>query len=196
MWNALEYPSYTPSVNRGVCNLAVSDYFGNLLHIKLKILPHKRELHFEMGCLKLLFRITFMICCCFTPGLGSKQQPLHVLVVHGSLPVICPSPLTGSAMRRWFEEESEEVCDHNRVEGVVWHCPSGALYKVLWSEDFGPVEISLDSPNIKLAIEGSVKTSVVLKSVILKSVFDALVLAFLSDMTCTVDKVLKTSCLL
>ena len=85
-----------------------------------------------MSCLKILFRITFMICCCFTPGIGSKQQPLHVLVVHGSLPVICPSPLTGSAMRRWFEEESEEVGDHNRVEGVVWHCPSGALYKVLW----------------------------------------------------------------
>ena len=62
--------------------------------------------------------------------------------------------------------------------------------------DIGPVEISLDCPNIILTIEGSVKTSVVLESVILKSVFDALVLAFLSDMTCMVDKVLKTSCLL
>eukprot|EP00916_Digyalum_oweni_P017905 GHVL01029585.1.p1 GENE.GHVL01029585.1~~GHVL01029585.1.p1 ORF type:complete len:166 (+),score=13.24 GHVL01029585.1:1144-1641(+) len=62
-------------------------------------------------------------------GLGNKQQPLHVLVVHGSLPVTCPSPLNGEAMHQWFEEEEPES-SNNRVEGVVWHCPSGALYKL------------------------------------------------------------------
>lgn len=60
--------------------------------------------------------------------IGSKQEPLHLLVVHGSLSVICPSPLDEPALRHWFEADKE--ISNNRVEGIVWHCPSGKLYKL------------------------------------------------------------------
>lgn len=61
-------------------------------------------------------------------GLGSKQDPLHFLVVHGSFPVICPSPLNGPALREWLEGERDD--GSNVVEGIVWHCPSGRLFKL------------------------------------------------------------------
>lgn len=61
-------------------------------------------------------------------GLGTKQNPLHVLVVHGSIPLSCPSPLVARELHQWFESEDPE--SGNRVEGVVWHCPSGSLFKV------------------------------------------------------------------
>ncbi|XP_025087598.1 uncharacterized protein C12orf29 homolog isoform X3 [Pomacea canaliculata] len=61
-------------------------------------------------------------------GLGTKQNPLHVLVVHGSIPLSCPSPLVARELHQWFESEDPE--SGNRVEGVVWHCPSGSLFKL------------------------------------------------------------------
>ncbi|XP_076471287.1 RNA ligase 1-like [Babylonia areolata] len=68
-------------------------------------------------------------------GVGNKRTPLHLLVVHGSLPVTCPSPAQSGALHRWLskeeeEEEPETDSDSNKVEGVVWHCPSGALFKL------------------------------------------------------------------
>ncbi|KAK7481852.1 hypothetical protein BaRGS_00026878 [Batillaria attramentaria] len=61
-------------------------------------------------------------------GIGSKQEPAHFLVAHGSLPVICPSPVNGPALREWFEVDEED--GSSRVEGIVWHCPSGMLFKL------------------------------------------------------------------
>ena len=104
------------------------------LKVHFKILTHNTEpkVHFKTRCSEIWFRITVILFHLFlTPGVGSKQEPLHVLVVHGSLPVVCPSPLDGSALRQWFKEGAGDDGSQHRVEGVVWHCPSGALYKVL-----------------------------------------------------------------
>ncbi|KAL8624762.1 hypothetical protein ACOMHN_002457 [Nucella lapillus] len=61
-------------------------------------------------------------------GLGSKQTPVHLLVVHGSLSVTCPSPVHSAALHTWLGGEDGE--GGSKVEGVVWHCPSEALYKL------------------------------------------------------------------
>lgn len=60
------------------------------------------------------------------PGLGSKKFPIHLLVPHGSLLLSCPSPVDYSAMVDWFNSEGTDA----QVEGIVWHCSNGALYKV------------------------------------------------------------------
>ena len=104
------------------------------LKVHFKIFTHNTEpkVHFKTSCSEIWFRITVILFLLFlTPGVGSKQDPLHFLMVHGSLPVVCPSPLAGSALRQWFKEGAGDDGSQHRVEGVVWHCPSGALYKVL-----------------------------------------------------------------
>ena len=57
--------------------------------------------------------------------LGSKQQPLHLLVPHGSIQFSSPPPLEFDAMREWLDSSEDGA-----VEGAVWHCDSGALYKI------------------------------------------------------------------
>ncbi|KAM4572991.1 RNA ligase 1 [Odontesthes bonariensis] len=58
-------------------------------------------------------------------GLGSKKQPVHCLVPHGSIPIRNPPPVTFQQLYSWFQESPE-----GRVEGIVWHCNDGTLVKV------------------------------------------------------------------
>ncbi|ELT87748.1 hypothetical protein CAPTEDRAFT_162470 [Capitella teleta] len=57
--------------------------------------------------------------------IGSKAAPLHILVQHGSIAVSrAPSP-EYDALVKWFNEDSDSA-----VEGLVWRCANGMLYKV------------------------------------------------------------------
>lgn len=59
-------------------------------------------------------------------GMGTKKQPLHTLVSHGSVRVRGPPPpLDLRGLRSWFQESGE-----GSVEGIVWHCDDGTLVKV------------------------------------------------------------------
>uniref|UniRef100_A0A1A8SMT5 RNA ligase 1 n=1 Tax=Nothobranchius rachovii TaxID=451742 RepID=A0A1A8SMT5_9TELE len=58
-------------------------------------------------------------------GLGSKKQPIHCLVPHGSIPVTNPPPVDFQQLCSWFQESPA-----GRVEGIVWHCKDGTLVKV------------------------------------------------------------------
>ncbi|GFR75670.1 chromosome 12 open reading frame 29 [Elysia marginata] len=59
-------------------------------------------------------------------GIGTKKNPLHFLVPHGSLGVTCPSPVDQDKMFSWLGGETSVAA----VEGVVWHCDNGVLYKL------------------------------------------------------------------
>ncbi|KAH3884135.1 hypothetical protein DPMN_008107 [Dreissena polymorpha] len=56
-------------------------------------------------------------------GIGNKKFPVHLLVVHGTIQVLDPPQLTNEAVKSWFETAGQ-------VEGIVWHCANGALFKV------------------------------------------------------------------
>lgn len=58
-------------------------------------------------------------------GLGSKKQPVHCLVTHGSVPIRNPPPVDFQQLCSWFHENPD-----GRVEGIVWHCSDGSLIKV------------------------------------------------------------------
>ncbi|KAM9377153.1 RNA ligase 1 [Pholidichthys leucotaenia] len=58
-------------------------------------------------------------------GLGSKKQPVHCLVSHGSIRLRNPPPVDFQLLRSWFQENPE-----GRVEGIVWHCNDGTLVKI------------------------------------------------------------------
>ncbi|XP_029952440.1 RNA ligase 1 [Salarias fasciatus] len=58
-------------------------------------------------------------------GLGSKKQPFHCLVPHGSVRVRDPPPVDFRQLTSWFQESPE-----GRVEGIVWHCNDGMLVKI------------------------------------------------------------------
>ncbi|KAK2842692.1 hypothetical protein Q5P01_012892 [Channa striata] len=58
-------------------------------------------------------------------GLGSKKQPVHFLVSHGSVRIRTPPPVDLHQLCSWFQESPE-----GRVEGIVWHCNDGTLIKV------------------------------------------------------------------
>ncbi|KAM4734692.1 RNA ligase 1 isoform 2-T2 [Anableps anableps] len=58
-------------------------------------------------------------------GLGSKKQPVHFLVPHGSIQIRNPPPVNFQQLCSWFQENSE-----GRVEGIVWHCNDGTLIKI------------------------------------------------------------------
>ncbi|XP_052066826.1 uncharacterized protein C12orf29 homolog [Mytilus californianus] len=60
-------------------------------------------------------------------GIGNKKNPLHMLVIHGSIAVKNPPILKLDGVKDWFESSDT---NNGRVEGVVWHCPSGVLYKI------------------------------------------------------------------
>ncbi|KAK2185796.1 hypothetical protein NP493_222g02012 [Ridgeia piscesae] len=57
--------------------------------------------------------------------LGTKQQPLHVLVRHGAITFAKSPPLQFSDLKAWFE-----TCPDGRVEGIVWHCHDGQMFKL------------------------------------------------------------------
>lgn len=58
-------------------------------------------------------------------GLGSKKQPVHFLVSHGSVRIRNPPPVDFQQLCSWFQESPG-----GRVEGIVWHCSDGTLLKV------------------------------------------------------------------
>lgn len=58
-------------------------------------------------------------------GLGSKKQPVHCLVSHGSVQIRNPPPVDFQQLCSWFQENPD-----GRVEGIVWHCNDGTLIKV------------------------------------------------------------------
>nr|XP_029523283.1 uncharacterized protein C12orf29 homolog isoform X2 [Oncorhynchus nerka] len=58
-------------------------------------------------------------------GLGSKKQPVHVLVAHGSVHIRNPPPVDYQQLCSWFQYSQE-----GRVEGIVWHCNDGTLVKL------------------------------------------------------------------
>ena len=60
-------------------------------------------------------------------GIGNKKTPLHFLVIHGSIKVTNPPYFKLDLVKDWFESTNS---NNGRVEGVVWHCSSGVLYKV------------------------------------------------------------------
>ena len=57
--------------------------------------------------------------------IGSKQQPIHVLVRHGSISFDHNPPLDYAGLKNWFENDA-----YGQVEGIVWHCHNGQLFKV------------------------------------------------------------------
>ncbi|KAM6424926.1 RNA ligase 1 isoform 4-T4 [Rhynochetos jubatus] len=59
------------------------------------------------------------------PGLGSKKQPVHLLVPHGAFEIKNPPPLKQKDILSWFEG-----CNEGKVEGIVWHCHDGCLIKL------------------------------------------------------------------
>ncbi|KAM6291441.1 RNA ligase 1 [Porphyrio hochstetteri] len=58
-------------------------------------------------------------------GLGSKKEPVHLLVPHGAFEIKNPPTLEQNDIRSWFEG-----CSEGRVEGIVWHCRDGRLIKL------------------------------------------------------------------
>lgn len=58
-------------------------------------------------------------------GLGSKKQPVHFLVSHGSVTIRNPPAVDFQQLCSWFQESPD-----GRVEGIVWHCSNGTLVKV------------------------------------------------------------------
>lgn len=62
----------------------------------------------------------------FISGIGNKKTPLHFLVIHGTIKVRNPPELRLEGVRDWFESTDSP----GHVEGIVWHCSSGVLYKV------------------------------------------------------------------
>ncbi|XP_061772967.1 RNA ligase 1 [Nerophis ophidion] len=58
-------------------------------------------------------------------GMGSKKQPIHFLVSHGSICIRNPPPVDFQQLYSWFRGDSE-----GRIEGIVWHCAGGSLFKL------------------------------------------------------------------
>ncbi|KAG7455767.1 hypothetical protein MATL_G00244540 [Megalops atlanticus] len=57
--------------------------------------------------------------------LGSKKQPIHLLVSHGSLHIRNAPAVSYQQLAAWFQD-----CEEGRVEGIVWHCNDGTLVKL------------------------------------------------------------------
>lgn len=58
-------------------------------------------------------------------NLGSKKKPIHFLVRHGDLKVRPPKNVGLDAFADWFKNDRE-----GSVEGIVWHCSDGIMYKL------------------------------------------------------------------
>jgi hypothetical protein len=57
--------------------------------------------------------------------IGTKEKPIHFLVPHGEIPFKMTPPTDYNALLDWFNCSEE-----GGVEGVVWHCSNGDLFKV------------------------------------------------------------------
>nr|XP_034327602.1 uncharacterized protein C12orf29 homolog [Crassostrea gigas] len=57
-------------------------------------------------------------------NIGSKRDPLHFLVIHGSITLSEPPEVSLPAIQTWFSTEQ------GLVEGIVWHCSDGKLFKI------------------------------------------------------------------
>ncbi|XP_035678444.1 uncharacterized protein C12orf29 homolog [Branchiostoma floridae] len=57
-------------------------------------------------------------------GLGSKKRPVHLLVPHGALKFYTPPPFDHEELADWFATPA------GQVEGVVWYCDDGQLFKL------------------------------------------------------------------
>ena len=89
--------------------------------------------------------------------LGSKQHPLHLLARHGSIRFKNRPPILYNELKKWFEDTQD-----GSVEGIVWHCANGTLFKVHrhhfdlpWPVDklklhTSPVKIVVDIPKYEL----------------------------------------------
>ncbi|XP_052825153.1 uncharacterized protein C12orf29 homolog [Octopus bimaculoides] len=58
-------------------------------------------------------------------GLGSKKFPFHILIVHGSIKVSYTSEMKRENFLSWMKSDP-----NGAVEGIVWHCDDGALFKL------------------------------------------------------------------
>ncbi|OWF52570.1 uncharacterized protein C12orf29 homolog [Mizuhopecten yessoensis] len=58
-------------------------------------------------------------------GIGNKATPLHLMVLHGSVRAAVPRGVHLEEVRAWLEGN-----ERGRVEGLVWHCGPGSLYKL------------------------------------------------------------------
>ncbi|XP_048745798.2 uncharacterized protein C12orf29 homolog isoform X2 [Ostrea edulis] len=58
-------------------------------------------------------------------NIGSKRNPLHFLVIHGSIALTEPPDISLAAIRSWFSSTQVGL-----VEGIVWHCQNGNLFKI------------------------------------------------------------------
>ncbi|XP_075994466.1 RNA ligase 1 [Genypterus blacodes] len=86
-------------------------------------------------------------------GLGSKKEPVHCLVSHGVIRIRNPPPVDFQQLCAWLQESPE-----GRVEGVVWHCSDGALFKIhrhhlelRWPEG----ETSLGARPVVVSVDGT-----------------------------------------
>ncbi|XP_022340322.2 RNA ligase 1-like [Crassostrea virginica] len=59
-----------------------------------------------------------------TYNIGSKRNPLHFLVLHGDITLSESPELSLPAIKNWFSTQQ------GLVEGIVWHCPNGKLFKI------------------------------------------------------------------
>lgn len=58
-------------------------------------------------------------------GLGSKEQPFHFLVQHGAISIDLPhDDIEYNLLKSWFRSDA---C---KVEGLVWHCSNGKMFKL------------------------------------------------------------------
>ena len=116
-------------------------------------------------------------------NMGSKDKPLHLLVRHGSIGFTKPPPLDYEQIKDWFNNDAE-----GRVEGVVWHCSGGRLFK-LHRHHVGlpwPVDsLKLNSNSVKININSSAcKAEFEAASVFARlSVHNDLVVKSLSDLS-------------
>ncbi|XP_064603065.1 RNA ligase 1-like [Liolophura sinensis] len=57
--------------------------------------------------------------------IGTKQCPLHLLIVHGSVKLQNPPRLALEELKDWFSSSPA-----GKVEGIVWHCEDKTLFKL------------------------------------------------------------------
>lgn len=55
--------------------------------------------------------------------IGSKQRPIHFLMRHGILPIL-DNLRAPESLAEWFDTSA------GAVEGIVWHCADGSLFKL------------------------------------------------------------------
>ncbi|XP_070565692.1 RNA ligase 1-like [Ptychodera flava] len=57
-------------------------------------------------------------------GIGCKKNPIHLLIPHGAIGLNDQLTVNYDDLKEWFETK-----DNGKVEGLVWHCKNGELFK-------------------------------------------------------------------